>query len=123
LKKERKLAILGETDSDVLESNEGSLGGVGESEESISDRDDDDDSGGNSDDEGLQGEDGWIEKKESDCKYRKQLPARDNPEARLAEKDSRKETRKGAKELAAKKRQEKVPKHVKKRAIKAGKKK
>ena len=87
-----------------------------------------DDSGGDSDDDSdgddEDDEDGreWVEKK-GDGKYRKQLPARDDPTARSAEKDSRKDARKVAKEAAAKKRTEKVPKHVKKRAIKAGKKK
>ena len=87
-----------------------------------------DDSGGDSDDDSEDDEDDdedgreWVEKK-GDGKYRKQLPARDDPTARSAEKDSRKDARKVAKEAAAKKRTEKVPKHVKKRAIKAGKKK
>ena len=58
-----------------------------------------------------------------DGKYRKQLPTRDNPEARQKEKDERKELRKQAKADKAVKRQNKIPKHVKKRAVKSGKKK
>jgi hypothetical protein len=87
-----------------------------------------DDSGGDSDDDSDDDDEDddkdreWVEKK-GDGKYRKQLPARDDPTARSAEKDARKDARKLAKEAAAKKRTEKVPKHVKKRAIKAGKKK
>jgi hypothetical protein len=81
------------------------------------------DSESDSDDDSEEGEgEDWVDRK-GDGKYRKQLPARDDPTARSAEKDSRKEARKLAKEQAAKKRTEKVPKHVKKRAIKAGKKK
>ena len=85
-----------------------------------------DDSEGDSDDDSEDDDEDddreWVEKK-GDGKYRKQLPARDDPTARSAEKDARKDARKVAKEAAAKKRTEKVPKHVKKRAIKAGKKK
>ena len=81
------------------------------------------DSESDSDEDSEEGEgEEWVDKK-GEGKYRKQLPARDDPTARSAEKDSRKEARKLAKEQAAKKRTEKVPKHVKKRAIKAGKKK
>ena len=87
------------------------------SKESDSDTSDDENS------ENGEGEDGWVERKGADGKYRKQLPARDDPEARKGEKDARKEARKVVKEESAKKRQEKVPKHVKKRAVKAGKKK
>ena len=104
----------------------------GEEHSSDSDSEDSDDNESNSDtdndndndnDDDKEGDDGWVDRKGSDGKYRKQLPARDDPAARTAEKDSRKEARKIAKEQTAKKRQEKVPKHVKKRAIKAGKKK
>ena len=100
----------------------------GEEHSSDSDSEDSDDNESNSDtdndnDNDKEGDDGWVDRKISDGKYRKQLPARDDPAARTAEKDSRKEARKIAKEQTAKKRQEKVPKHVKKRAIKAGKKK
>lgn len=95
-----------------------------ENEDGTSGSDDSTESNNEKEDENDENEDdGWVERKESDGKYRKQLPARDDPAARLAEKDSRKEARKLAKDQAAKKRQEKVPKHVKKRAIKAGKKK
>ena len=70
------------------------------------------------DDEYYDDEDGSNEK------YRRQLPSRDDPTVRIAEKEARKEARRLGKEAVAKKRQEKIPKHVKKRAIiKAGKKK
>jgi len=54
-------------------------------------------------------------------KYRKVLPPRDDVEARAAEKDARREARKAAKAEAALRRQTKIPKHVKKRAVKSGK--
>ena len=95
-----------------------------------SDNDDSDDSSGSSgdsDDDDDASEDGLEpgekrERKRSD-KYRRQLPGHDDPILRLAEKEARKEAKKKSKEEAAKKRTEKIPKHVKKRAMKAGKKK
>ena len=60
--------------------------------------------------------------KPKDLKYHAILPSHDNPEAREAEKVKRKEAAKAAKEAAAEKRKNKIPKHIKKRAINAGKK-
>jgi hypothetical protein len=58
---------------------------------------------------------------EENAKYRRCLPSRDDGDARQAEKQARKEARKQAKESAAAKRQNKIPKHVKKRAMKTSK--
>ena len=55
-------------------------------------------------------------------KYRKQLPSREDPEQRRREKEARKEARKQSKAEKAEKRQHKIPKHLKKKAVKAGKK-
>jgi RIO kinase 1 len=55
-------------------------------------------------------------------KYRRTLPSRDNTEERNKEKEARKEARKAMKEAKSEKRKNKVPKHVKKRAMKVGKK-
>lgn len=82
-----------------------------ESQSTESDDEEDDDSEGD-------GEDG---EETGDAKYRRCLPSRDNVEARNAEKQARKEARKLAKEAAATKRQNKIPKHVKKRAMKTSK--
>lgn len=86
---------------------------VEEAEDSKSDDDDDEDEDDEEDDEEGEGEDG---------KYRRKLPTRDNPEERQKEKAARKEARKAMKEAKATKRMNKIPKHVKKRAMKAGKK-
>lgn len=55
-------------------------------------------------------------------KYRKQLPSREDPEQRRREKEARKEARRQSKAEKAEKRQHKIPKHLKKKAVKAGKK-
>jgi RIO kinase 1 len=55
-------------------------------------------------------------------RYRKQLPSRTDPTLRLKEKEARKEARKAAKAAQAEKRQHKIPKHLKKKAVKANKK-
>eukprot|EP01038_Epipyxis_sp_PR26KG_P015796 gene15796-21393_t len=55
-------------------------------------------------------------------KYRRALPSRDDPEQRKKEKELRKEARKIAKEEKAEKRKTKIPKHIKKRSVKGGKK-
>jgi serine/threonine-protein kinase RIO1 len=55
-------------------------------------------------------------------KYRKQLPSRQDAERRKKEKEARKELRKTSKSEKAEKRKNKIPKHVKKRAMKSGKK-
>jgi hypothetical protein len=57
----------------------------------------------------------------ADGKYRRCLPSRDDIKARSAEKQARKDAKKLAKESAALKRQNKIPKHVKKRAMKTSK--
>jgi RIO kinase 1 len=91
-----------------------------ESEES-NDSDSDSESGSVSSSEG---EEDWESGDEKEKKYRRRLPGTDsNPEERKAMKDERKEAKRLAKEMAALKRTQKVPKHVKKRAVKSGKKK
>lgn len=83
-----------------------------EDEESDDESDNESDSNSSSDD------------KKKKKKYRRRLPGTDsNPEERKQIKDERKEAKRLAKELAALKRTQKVPKHVKKRAVKNGKKK
>lgn len=58
---------------------------------------------------------------ESDEKYRRRLPdATHNPEARQSAKEQRKEARRVTKLEAAEKRTKKMPKHLKKRAVKGG---
>jgi RIO kinase 1 len=59
---------------------------------------------------------------EESSKYRKQLPSRDDPQQRQIEKVARKQARRVSKLEKAVKRQSKIPKHQKKRAVKAGKK-
>jgi RIO kinase 1 len=59
---------------------------------------------------------------EESSKYRKQLPSRDDPQQRQLEKEARKQARRVSKLEKAVKRQSKIPKHQKKRAVKAGKK-
>ena len=84
--------------------------GNGEHDESGDSDDDDDDD----DDDG----EGYMDKKGD--RYHRILPARTDPEARQAEKDARKEARKQAKLAAAEKRKHKIPKHIKKSAVKKG---
>ena len=57
-----------------------------------------------------------------DSKYRKQLPSHNDPEQRSREKAARKEAKRLAKTLQAEKRTQKIPKHIKKKAVKANKK-
>jgi RIO kinase 1 len=59
---------------------------------------------------------------EGNKKYRRRLPTTDDPAARAAMKAAKKEARRLAKAEAAMKRTKKIPKHVKKRAVKSGKK-
>lgn len=89
------------------ESEDGEEEGSGEEEEESEDDEDDE----NSDDE------------VGDEKYRRRLPGHDNVEDRQRAKELRKEQKKLAKEAAAQRRLTKIPKHVKKRAVKSGKKK
>jgi hypothetical protein len=84
------------------------LDGV-ETEEGMDESDDDSDASGSS----SEAESG---------KYRRRLPTTDDPEARAAMKAAKKEARRLAKAEAALKRTKKIPKHVKKRAVKSGKK-
>lgn len=86
-----------------------------ESEGGSGDGDDDDssESSGGSEEEDLDVFD-------CDGKYRKVLPPREDSAARQAEKDARKEARRAAKAEAALRRQTKIPKHIKKRAVKGG---
>lgn len=88
------------------------------------DKDDDSESeeeGSDDDDEEEEGD--GDDREEGEGKYRRKLPSRDNPEQRQKEKEARKEAKKLAKEAKAAKRLNKIPKHVKKRAMKgAGKK-
>jgi RIO kinase 1 len=74
-----------------------------------------------SEEEGEGSESSGSYDSEDDGKYHRRLPH--DPEARAKEKLQRKEARKVAKELAASKRAVKTPKHIKKRAVKNGKKK
>jgi RIO kinase 1 len=76
---------------------------------------------GTSEDGGDDDEEG-VSEDSDEGKYRRQLPSHDDPERREQEKNARKEARRHAKSEAALKRKNKIPKHVKKRAMKAGKK-
>jgi RIO kinase 1 len=78
-----------------------------DSESGSEDDDDDDDSYYSSEDDG---------------KYHRRLPARENMDKRNVAKLARKEAKRLAKEAAAQKRTTKIPKHLKKRAVKASKK-
>lgn len=59
---------------------------------------------------------------EEDTTYHRTLPSHDNPDARLKAKNERKEACRIAKEKAAEKRKVKIPKHIKKKAVKGNKK-
>ena len=85
------------------------------------DADDDDDDDDNDDDDNNDdsGEDVFVQSV-ADGKYHRTLPTHSDPEARQAEKDARKEARKIVKQAAAEKRKHKVPKHIKKSAVKKG---
>lgn len=88
---------------------------------------DDDDSDYNSDydsddDDNNDGETQKDRKKKKSERYRRALPSHDNPDERDKEKEARKIAKKAAKEAKAEKRKTKIPKHVKKRAMKQGKK-
>lgn len=97
------------------------------SEDSDSDRDSENLSSDEDDDESAEDEDDEDglprrEKKKSD-KYLRHLPSHSNPEERRLAKENRKLLRKASKELSAEKRKHKLPKHLKKKAIKNSKKK
>ncbi len=89
----------------------------------VKSEDKDDDSESEEDGSDDDDEEGDDDREEGEGKYRRKLPSRDNPEQRQKEKEARKEAKKLAKEAKAAKRLNKIPKHVKKRAMKgAGKK-
>lgn len=79
--------------------------------------DDDDD-----DDDDDEGDDNSGRRRRRDEKYRRCLPGHDSEEARALEKQARKERRQTVKEQAALRRQNKIPKHLKKRAVRNGRK-
>jgi RIO kinase 1 len=75
---------------------------------------------GSGSDEDEEGE--WdSDSDRGDGKYHRTLPSHADPEARLQAKEERKKAKQAAKEAQAEKRKNKIPKHVKKRATKAGK--
>jgi hypothetical protein len=107
---------------------EGGVSGDGDDDGSDDDDDDDDDDDNededeneDEDDEDNEGEGDERGPRDENGKYRKVLPPRDLAEARAAEKEARKDARKAAKAEAALRRQTKIPKHVKKRAVKTSK--
>lgn len=77
----------------------------------------DSDSGSDKDED----DDSEYEYDEVNEKYRRTLPNRDDAEARAREKALRKEHKKQVKEQAAERRLQKIPKHLKKKAIKNSK--
>ena len=74
----------------------------------------------NSDSENSDDSD-YYDTDEDDGKYRRILPSHQSPEARLKAKEERKLAKQLTKEMKSEKRKNKIPKHVKKRATKAGK--
>jgi RIO kinase 1 len=96
---------------------EGGVSGDGDDDGSDDDDDDDD----NEDEDENEDEGDERGPRDENGKYRKVLPPRDLAEARAAEKEARKDARKAAKAEAALRRQTKIPKHVKKRAVKTSK--
>jgi RIO kinase 1 len=96
--------------------------GEEEGEDSGSGDEDDDSEEGSDDDDEEDGDDSYSDREEGDGKYRRQLPTRDDPESRAKEKEARREAKKLSKAARATKRTTKIPKHQKKRSIKAGKK-
>lgn len=81
-----------------------------------------DDSSDDSDDSDDDDDDDDDDLDDENRKYRRQLPSHHNPELRQKEKEERKAAKKAMKEAKAAKRKTKIPKHVKKRAMNAGKK-
>lgn len=77
-----------------------------------------DDSDSGSDSDSAEGDS--YDSEEEDYKYRKQLPSHADPEQRQREKEARKAAKKEMKtEKAIKRQTSKVPKHIKKRAMKS----
>lgn len=103
--------MLGVSANSADKGAEGGEGAGANSDESGSDEESDDD-----DDASYSSSDS------ENRKYRRRLPTTDDPEARSAMKAAKKEARRLAKAEAAMKRTKKIPKHVKKRAVKSGKK-
>lgn len=88
-------------------------------EQEVEDGEEDKDNGSDEDDSEDSDSDESSTAREE--RYRRQLPSRDQPDERAKEKADRKEARKLAKAEKALKRQHKIPKHVKKRAMKTKK--
>jgi serine/threonine-protein kinase RIO1 len=121
-KKEKKKEAIGDL---VPRADDEKSEEEGQSDDSESGSESDsDESGSNDEDEEGEEGDGSRRKRRGGVKYRRRLPGTDSqPEERKQIKDERKEAKRAAKEAAALKRTQKVPKHVKKRAVKTGKKK
>jgi RIO kinase 1 len=105
------------------------LGGEGQADEegegNASGQEDGDENSGDSDSD-SDGSDTtvWYDSDAEDTKYHRRLPNRDGkPEKFALKKQEKKEMKKLAKADATEKRTKKIPKHIKKRAIKSGKKK
>jgi len=118
-----KIGIKSTKEVDTEDSNDGQFHSAGGDEEN--DYDDDDDEGDDDeDDEGSTGSSsggaGELDEDGTPKKYHRCLPGRNDPEARAFEKEQRKEARRLVKQQAAEKRKVKIPKHIKKRAIKGG---
>lgn len=95
--------------------NEGSRDGSGSSSDNTSDSDNEGDKESDGDGEDNEG------RRDRDGKYSRRLPAHEKEEDREKEKQLRKEAKKQAKLEQAEKRKTKIPKHVKKRAMKSKK--
>ena len=107
-----------ETNEDINDNDHDNENDNSDDDDNDDDNDDDDDDENDNDDDDEDDDD-----YNTDTKYKRHLPSRDDPEAREREKALRKELKKQAKTEAAEKRKEKIPKHIKKRATKGNKKK
>lgn len=100
------------------------LGNVVEGEDDCDEESDvEDESGGSDDEYSIDEEEDGREPRTKSDKYSRRLPPVEDSESRQLAKAKKREACKSAKEAAALKRQSKVPKHIKKRAVKGGKKK
>lgn len=115
-----KMIITSESDEEDDEDDDDE---DGEDDYEDGSEDDDDDEGDDDDEEREKIPKHLRPPKPKSNKYSAILPSHDDPEAREEAKLKRKEAAKEAKAAAAEKRKEKIPKHIKKKAIKAGKKK
>ena len=96
-----------------------------EADSDVGSDDDNDDDDDDSSDAGKlldEDDDGDGDDDERPGKYRARLPDSSNPDERLVAKAERRAAAKAAKEVAAERRKTKVKKHLKKRAVKAGRK-